>query len=322
MKLTIILTIYNKEAYLRRAFDALLNQKDVNGDVYEVLAINDGSTDGSALIIEEYVKSDGRVHVLTQENQGLSMARNNGVEAARGEYVWFVDADDTISRNAVSLICGAAKTLPDVIPFYARTAGQVELRNTIPVSAKTGEEVLLNGHWQQCGVFWAFRRDFLQMNGLRFMPGVYHEDAEFTPRMLYAAKTIHVIPEVLYTVYRDPNSITQVPRPKRAFDYLTIAVSLSRFVIDRMETKTQLGRAILDQAALCINNGLYVIAQNSKDYQKKFNMAFNLNKVQLILALSNSCHYKYKIEGTVFSLFKGNYVSIYKCIQKLNNKSI
>ena len=209
-----------------------------------------------------------------------------------------------------------------MITFYARTEGEDKLRNDIPTSVTNGKEVLLSGHWQQCGVFWAFRRNFLQVNGLRFMPGIYHEDAEFTPRMLYAAKTINIIPEVLYTVYRDPDSITQVPRPKRAFDYLTVAESLSRFVINKKEANTQLGKAICDQAALCINNGLYVIVQNSKDYQSKFNMAFDLNKVQLIRALLNSCHNKYKFEGIVFSLFKGNYVSIYKCIQKLNNKSI
>lgn len=322
MKLTIVLTIYNKEAYLRRAFDALLYQDGVRDDDYEILAVNDGSTDGSASIIEEYIKEYERVRVLNQNNQGLSMARNNGVEAAKGDYVWFVDADDTISRNAVSLICGAVKSNPDVIPFYARTEGRFELRNEIPISAKTGEDVLLNGHWQQCGVFWAFRRDFLQMNGLRFKPGIYHEDAEFTPRMLYAAKTINVIPEVLYTVYRAPDSITQVPRPKRAFDYLTVAESLSRFVINERETKTKKGRAIFDQAALCINNGLYVISQNPKDLQDEFNSAFNLQRVHLIQALLKSCHKKYKLEGVIFSLFKGEYVTIYKLLQKLNNKSL
>ena len=72
MKLTIILSVYNKKPYLRRAFDALLDQKGVNGDDYEVLVVNDGSSDGSALIIDEFVRGDDRVRVLTQENQGRS----------------------------------------------------------------------------------------------------------------------------------------------------------------------------------------------------------------------------------------------------------
>lgn len=315
MKLTIVLTVYNKEPYLRRAFDALLDQEGVNGDDYEVLVVNDGSTDGSASIIDEFVKGDDRVRVLTQENHGLSMARNNGVEAAKGEYVWFVDADDTISKKAVCLICEATKTYPDVIPFYARTEGEDKLRNDIPTSMTNGKEVLLSGHWQQCGVFWAFRRNFLQMNGLRFMPGVYHEDAEFTPRMLYAAKTINVIPEVLYTVYRDPNSITQVPRPKRAFDYLTVAESLSRFVIDNNEISTPVGRMIDDNAALCVNNALYIIKQNSRAEQESFNFFFFEKKGVLLRSLLNSLHRKYHVEAIMLKLFPKHSIFVYKALK-------
>ena len=315
MKLSIVLTVYNKEAYLRRALDALLDQEGVNGDDYEILVVNDGSTDGSSLIIDEYAKRDERVRVLTQENQGLSMARNNGIEAAKGEYVWFVDADDTISRKAVSLICVSAKTNPDVIPFYARTEGEDKLRNDIPTSMTNGKEVLLSGHWQQCGVFWAFRRYFLQVNGLRFMPGIYHEDAEFTPRMLYAAKTINVIPEVLYTVYRDPNSITQVPRPKRAFDYLTVAESLSRFIEAKGEKDTNIGISIFTHAALCINNGLYVISQNSREEQHRFNRAFSEKKDILLESLLTASQSKYRLEGALFKLFNGGYVGLYKLLK-------
>ena len=96
MKLTIIITVYNKEHYLKRALNALLGQEGtVDGD-YEILAVNDGSTDNSWAILKDYSIRDSRVHILNQNNQGLSMARNNGLDAAFGEYVWFVDADDVI----------------------------------------------------------------------------------------------------------------------------------------------------------------------------------------------------------------------------------
>lgn len=315
MKLTIILTIYNKEAYLRRAFDALLDQKDVNGDVYEVLAINDGSTDGSALIIEEYVKSDGRVHVLTQENQGLSMARNNGVEAARGEYVWFVDADDIISLRSVKLICGAIESQPDVIPIYAKTEGIDTVRNAIPVDVKTGKDILVCGRWQQCGVFYVYKKAFLKDNNLHFMPGIYHEDAEFTPRMLYAAKSVKVVPEVLYTVFRDPHSITQVPRAKRAFDYLTVAESLSRFVVDKGEDGTTIGNAIDGYTAQDINNAFFVISQNSTEEQKKLNDVYYSKRKVLNRTLRSAAQFKYKLESYLFSIFPKHYVSIYKAMK-------
>ena len=317
MNLTIILTVYNKQVYLHNAFQALLNQKDTRDGDYEILVVNDGSTDGSATIIGEYARRDSRVRVLTQKNQGLSMARNNGADAANGDYVWFVDADDTYSPKAVSLICKAMESKPDVIPIYAKTDGVDKVRNAIPTSVTTGKDVILCGCWQQCGVFWVFRKDFLRKNNLRFMPGVFHEDAEFTPRMLYAANTVKVIPEVLYTVYRDPNSITQVPRPKRAFDYLTVSESLSRFVMDNHEERTAIGKAIDSYTAQDINNSFYIICKNSKEEQRQLDSFFYEKQEVLIRVLKNAMQKKYKIEAFLFLLFPKHYVQVYKTMKLL-----
>lgn len=315
MKLTIVLTVYNKEKFLRKAFEALLNQEGTNEGDYEVLVVNDGSTDGSVAIIEEYAKRDPLVRVLTQNNQGLSMARNKGAEAAEGDYVWFVDADDTFSTKAVWLICDAIESNPDVIPIYAKTEGIDIVRNAIPVDVKTGKDILVCGRWQQCGVFYIYRKSFLLDNNLRFMPGVYHEDAEFTPRMLYVAKSIKVIPEVLYTVYRDPDSITQVPRAKRAFDYLTVAESLSRFVVDKGEAGTSIGNAIDGYTAQDINNAFFVISQNSKNEQKKLNDVYYSKRDVLNRALKAAPQFKYKLESCLFSIFPKHYVLIYKVMK-------
>lgn len=317
MRLTIVLTVYNKEQYLRRAFDALLAQEGTASEDYEILVVNDGSTDGSAAIIGEASANDNRIRVLTQKNQGLSMARNNGVDAAYGEYVWFVDADDTISQKSVKLICDAMVNHPDIIPIYARTEGIDKVRNAIPADLNNGKEVLVCGRWQQCGVFYIYRKSFLIGNGLRFMPGVYHEDAEFTPRMLYAAKTVKVVPEVLYIVFRDPDSITQVPRAKRAFDYLTVADCLSRFVVENGEEDTPIGKAIDGYTAQDINNAFYVIAKNSKEEQKKMESAYYEKRKSLNRALRSAPQMKYKVEALLLSIFPKHYINVYNMLKKM-----
>lgn len=314
MHLTIVLTVYNKEPYLRRALDALLKQEGIHDGYYEVLAVNDGSTDGSAAILDEYAKRDKRVRIHTQTNQGLSKARNNGTEEALGDYVWYVDADDTFSSKSVRLICNAIDERPDVIPIYAETLGVEKIRNQVPVSVEDGQDVLLTRKWEQCGVFWVLRRDFLKDNQLSFLPGVYHEDAEFTPRMLYYAKKVKVIPEVLYTVIHEPNSITGVPRPKRAFDCLTVAEKLDDFVQTNQLHGRDVGKVIDDQAALLINNGFYVIVQNGRGAQRDFNKVFR-SKPQLMIILSSSTMRKYKIEAIMFKLLPNCYVQIYKLMK-------
>lgn len=315
MKLTIVLTVYNKEPFLHRAFKHLLNQEGVNHDDYEVLVVNDGSTDGSSAIISEFAHSNKGVRVLTQENQGLSMARNNGVVSAKGEYVWFVDADDTISPLSVKFIVGATKEIPDVIPIYAKTDGIERVRNAIRPDIKNGKEIIIEGHWQQCGVFYVYRKSFLIEKSLRFMPGVYHEDAEFTPRMLYVAKKVKVVPEVLYTVYRDPYSITQVPRAKRAFDYIIVADSLSRFLVECGEEGSPIGKAIDEYTAQDINNAFYVIVQNSKDEQKKLNEVYYERRELLNRVLWNTIKLKYRVEALLFCLFPKYYVQVYKLMK-------
>lgn len=317
MILTIVLTVYNKEAYLHRAFTTLLGQGGTREDDYEVLVINDGSLDGSLVICEEYAKKDERVRVVTQVNQGLSMARNNGVDAAMGDYVWFVDADDVISTDAVRLICNAAKANPDVIPIYAKTEGIERVRNAVDPASKTGKDILLGGLWEQCGVFNVFRKGFLKENDLYFMPGVYHEDAEFTPRMFYVAKSIKVIPEILYTVIHEPNSITSIPRPKRAFDCLIVAESLARFIEMNGEHNTAVGCVIANNAAIVINNGFNVIVQNNSEEQKKLDKAFHDKRRMLIDVMASASKFKYRLESFLFRLFPKHYVCTYKVLKSL-----
>jgi glycosyltransferase involved in cell wall biosynthesis len=318
MKLSIILTVYNKEPFLRRALDALLNQKDTNDDEYEVLAVNDGSTDGSAVILDEYAQRDNRLRILTQQNQGLSMARNNGVEPAQGDYVWFVDADDTFSPFSVRLICDAMISHPDVIPIYAKTDGIDKIRNRVNPNLHTGKEILANGGWEHCGVFWVLRKEFLLENNLRFFPGIYHEDAEFTPRMLYMAKSAHVVPEVLYTVYRDPNSITQVPRPKRAFDCLTVAERLSMF-FEKNNDDSMIDRMLNYRISMLINDALSVISKNSREDRHKFDKTFR-TKPMLINILKKASVRKYRIEAVLFRCFPGHYTAIYRMMKRFGGK--
>lgn len=314
MKLTIVLTVYNKEPYLRRALDALLLQEGVRDDEYEVLAVNDGSTDGSITILDEYAAKNKRIRILTQKNQGLSMARNNGTEEAKGEYVWYVDADDIISKDAVFNVLEACKKTPDVITIQSRYEDTGIVANEIDITADTGSRVL-RSRWQDCGVYYILKRSFVLYNGLEFFPNIYHEDDEFTPRMLYLAKTVVVIPRVLYHIYREPNSITQKPRAKRAFDYLIVADHLYSFVVQHDLMKTTEGSIILSHASICINNSLSIICQNMKEEQKRFDNDFYNNRKTLLSVLRASSPIKYKLEAMIFGLFPGKYVLGYKILR-------
>lgn len=310
MKLTIILTVYNKEQYLERALSSLLNQQNVKEDDYEVLAVNDGSTDNSLAILEEYAHKHNRLRILTQHNQGLSMARNNGVDEAQGDYVWFVDADDVIELQSVFLICGLIASKPDVIPIYARTEGVQKTRNYINPNVNSGRDIIEFG-WEHCAVFWIIKKDFLINNGLRFMPGIYHEDVEFTPRMLYKARSVSVLPKILYTVYRTEGSITTTPNPKRSYDLLIVAGSIYKLVEENNEWKTKVGRNLCYRGAMSMCQSFKVMSLLDKKEKHRFNKSFYEQRKMVSMFLSSKA-IRYIILGFLISLFPRHSVQCYK----------
>ncbi len=101
--ITLVVPVYNTERFLRDCFESLLDQ-DLSEDQYEIMVVNDGSTDSCPEIIEEYASKHKCFTVINQENQGQSAARNNGLYSAKGRYVWFVDSDDIIDTNSLGFI--------------------------------------------------------------------------------------------------------------------------------------------------------------------------------------------------------------------------
>lgn len=99
MTFSIIIPVYNVEKYLNECVDSVLNQKNVD---YEIILVDDGSTDNSGQICDEYLKKHSNVSVIHKVNGGLSDARNAGLESAEGDYILFVDSDDKIEENSLS----------------------------------------------------------------------------------------------------------------------------------------------------------------------------------------------------------------------------
>ena len=106
IKVSVIIPVYNAEKYITECIESLLNQ---TLQQCEFIFVNDGSKDHSGAIIDEFKKKDSRIILINQENQGVSMARNNGLKAASGEYVGFVDADDYIENDMYETMYNHAK---------------------------------------------------------------------------------------------------------------------------------------------------------------------------------------------------------------------
>lgn len=200
--LSVVVPVYKVQGYLRECLDSVLTQAD--GDL-ELVAVDDCSPDGSGDILAEYAARDARVRVLTlPENVGLGLARNAGLDAATGEYVWFIDSDDWLTDGALPAVCDRLRQdTPDVLIFNHRKVfwdGTVaasfqpaEFADTpYPGSARELSWVLRIPHvaWNK-----VVRRGCLLDLGLRFDTGWY-EDVSFTFPLLAAVERISVLDRV------------------------------------------------------------------------------------------------------------------------------
>lgn len=206
--ITVIVPVYNVEKYLDECLKSLSCQTFPD---YEIICVNDGSTDGSRRILTEWESRIPYMRVIDRENGGLSAARNTGLETAKGEYVVFVDSDDWVEPAMLSQLANEMNGT-DIICFACRRTDNNSYDILKPESNKGWD--YYNQHalesrivpfvciWQRC-----YRREFLMANHLQFREGILHEDNEFTPRVCLRAKSVKVIPDVLYHYRVRPGSI-------------------------------------------------------------------------------------------------------------------
>lgn len=315
IKLSIIIPVYNVEAYIKACLDSVINQKGVSNYDYEVIVVNDGSPDRSIDIINEYDWNNCQYKIITQENKGLSGARNTGLLYANGEYIWFVDSDDVISDIAVKEIISVCGLCEIINIGYTEIHNGHEKKYYLPNYATDGKDLLLKGI-SVPAPFHVFKRTFLINNNLRFVEGILHEDMEFTPRCVYLAKKIVTIDKSLYYYQIRSGSIMTTIKPKRAFDYITVATLLINFSLNHGETLKS--TPLLNTICMSINNALSIISRADKLEQNKWNTLFGQNSM-LIKALCCSSVPKYKVEGCLFKLIRSNRIKIYSMLIKLKN---
>lgn len=203
MTISIIIPVYNKTEYLKECLKSALGQTE---DDLEVICVDDGSTDGSAEIVERFAGNDRRIRIIRQPNLGAGAARNAGIKVARGEYIAFLDADDfypsndTLARIYAAAkannadICGGSFCIKDGDKFITRFCGEMS-GNTF------GKEGFINFRDYQFDYAYyrfIYRREFLAARSLYFPDYRRYQDPPFMLRAFDAAGRFYAVPDVTY----------------------------------------------------------------------------------------------------------------------------
>ena len=218
-KVSIIVPVYNVEKYLRDCLESLINQTLTD---IEIICVNDGSTDNSLAILEEYKLKDERIKIFSQENKGVSVARNLGIEKATGEYLTFLDSDDWLDLDACKILYKDAKEKNAEIllfPHYHYKEGKLEktqklqnftsyLKNKTTDFITAYKELFGTAH-TVCGKF--YETFFLKQNNIIFPINIKcGEDRVFYVSACMHSRKIAVLNEFLYYYRHYPeNSLSK-----------------------------------------------------------------------------------------------------------------
>lgn len=210
IKISIIIPIFNTEKYLEKCLKSIINQS--MSDI-EIICINDGSTDNSLEILEDFAQKDNRIKIINQKNKKQGAARNRGVEIASGEYIGYVDSDDWVDTDYFEKLYFAAKKYDlDIALATNIRVGNGKLKKRLNIEKETiATELqdkfdLCNHFNNECPTNKIYRKSFLLKNQITWPEGVYCEDKIYTLKAIYNANGIISVPEVNYYYFRRPDS--------------------------------------------------------------------------------------------------------------------
>ena len=233
--LSIIVPVYNVEKYVRTCIESMYRQ-GLDENKFELIIVNDGTEDHSMEVISDIIEQHSNVIVISQVNQGLSVARNKGIAIAKGEYILMIDSDDLLIDNSVKILLEKAlETKAEIL-----TADYLQMNNEdieaflsitnqnkneeLIIEELTGEDFLKEDY---CRNIWRnlYRKDFLQTNKISFIPGITAQDVPFANECyLKAKKCIKAHWPLLIYRWGNPSQTTMVFSFKKAQD-LCIAIT-------------------------------------------------------------------------------------------------
>ena len=252
MLFSIIIPVYNVEAYLQNCLDSLLRQTFCD---WEALCVDDGSTDQSLAILEEYAAKDSRIKVIYKPNGGTASARNAGIKETQGDYLFFLDSDDWIEPNSLQVLAEHLQG-EDVLCFsgkrYLEDSQEYRPADILPEKCYSSGMEYYNENALAprdfafvCVVLRVYKRSYIVENNLLFDESNSFEDNLWIPQVLYYAQSVKVVPDVLYIYRVREGSKMRDFSLSRKKDLLKVANRLAEFFIPKTGfDKTTVYRAI------------------------------------------------------------------------------
>lgn len=314
MRFSIIVPVYNIEKYIKECIDSVLDQ---DFEKYELILVDDGSTDGSGIICDRYADTDKRIRVIHNQNEGPSSARNKGIRNAKGEFIIFLDSDDYWCRNTMlsELDAYISETGVDITAFDGYSSW-IEDRGVAHIDSKDMNKLIsrengycpedfIRTHLQKNTYYtwypwqYVFSRHLFIDNGLYFPQGKKYEDTYLIWRILLKAEKIGVFPQKYYIYRRNrPGATTAKPTYQSLNDFLWV-------IEDNIETLNgaDISSDVKELLADCFSKFYFsccIMATLLKgNERRRYKQELKAKKIIMTYAISNKQIFITKIEKLI-----------------------
>jgi glycosyltransferase involved in cell wall biosynthesis len=221
MKLSIIVPCFNVEDHITRCLNSLVNQ-DLNSKDFEIIIIDDGSTDNSINLVNKFISKHKNAVLYAQENKGLGAVRNRGIKLAKGDYIYFIDSDDYLAHHTLNIVLDKMiNNNLDLLGFETTITTKLDLFSSKTraiskeIEISTGIDYLIANKLHRTEAWWyVIKREYLIKSGFQFDEGRFLEDIIFTFKILMHAKRFLYLPLDVHRYYKNPNSIMNNESPE------------------------------------------------------------------------------------------------------------
>lgn len=233
-----VIPAYNCSEVVGRAIESIMNQRL---GAYEIVIVNDCSMDNTLEVLNELAREFSCIRVISHEvNRNLGAARNTGIDASRGEFIYFVDADDWLEPDGIGELLGVAKArCLDVVACGVQTvseSGEVRPYHAWDFESSGGiEGVDYFSQYKIGAIAWnkLYRKSFLHRHEIRFVEGYFHEDIIFTARIALECRRYISISKVVMNYFQSQESIcNSVPSRRHLASYLNLYLSMSQYFVE------------------------------------------------------------------------------------------
>lgn len=294
MTISFIIAYHNEPlSMLKECIESIL-ALDLSSQERDIIVIDDGSEVSAQKALNDI---NPEIKYLRQQNRGLSAARNAGISRAKGDYVQFVDSDDKLLPAAYNTIISAVREHRMDMLMFRYSECETASRVCTLSPCMTGVDHLLNYNIRAAACCYIFRKAILY--DLRFREGIFHEDALFTPQLIFAAESLHVTLTEAYFYRQHPGTIMSsksLAHITKRLDDMALVLTLLSVITENLTGRERkaMERCLRQQTM----NHLYTLVQMPVSYQNKY-LRFQTLKLQHLYPLPLKC---YTLKYFVFSL--------------------